>query len=438
MTDFTFNQLVNIQQVHNLLESHHALSGMAYGVLDTEENTLVAVGWQDLCVRFHRVNPVSCEYCRESDAYIKAHLHDLDGDFIEYRCKNGLTDVAIPILIEGRHVATFYAGQFFFDDNRPDTEFFSRQAVALGFDQEEYLESLERVPVFSREFVRTTVVFLRDMVNVLSETGLINLERAKNVAETQRLLHELQVHQLEPEMQNEELFQSREKLEFTLEKYTDLYDFAPVSYVTLNHNGIISDVNLAGASLLGGERSKLIGRRFVQFVATADRPEFTTFIGMVYCSRKKEAIEIVLQSEGTIQFIVQIDAMAAASGQECRLALTNITERKRAEQELRKAFDFSEGVINAIPDLLFEIDRNGRYLNVWTQKTELLAAQKEFLLGKTVHDVLSPESAAIVIDSIREAEENGLSFGKVLRIDLTLGMRWFELSVSRKPGGGAA
>ncbi|MGB9130795.1 MAG: PAS domain S-box protein [Thiobacillus sp.] len=113
----------------------------------------------------------------------------------------------------------------------------------------------------------------------------------------------------------------------------------------------------------------------------------------------------------------------------------DITERKQAEQRLRDALAFTEGVINAIPDLLFELDRDGTYLNVWAQNPELLAAQKEALLGKTIPDVLAPEAAEVAMSAIREAEEKGGSFGKVVRIELPEGERWFELSVSRKPAG---
>ncbi|HEX5339231.1 MAG TPA: PAS domain-containing protein, partial [Gallionella sp.] len=111
------------------------------------------------------------------------------------------------------------------------------------------------------------------------------------------------------------------------------------------------------------------------------------------------------------------------------------TELEASQEQLKDALEFTQGVINAIPDSLFEVNRDGRYLNVWTQKPELLPAQKEVLLGKTIHEVLSPESAAIAMDSLREAEETGLSFGKVIRIDLPQGESWFEISASMKPGG---
>src|SRR6266702_604412 len=109
-----------------------------------------------------------------------------------------------------------------------------------------------------------------------------------------RLLHELQVHQIELEMQNAELRQAREEAETALEKYTDVYDFAPVGYFTLDRDGTIRAANLTGSSLLGVERSRLIGRRFRHFVADEARPAFATFLEKAFTSPAKEACEATL------------------------------------------------------------------------------------------------------------------------------------------------
>jgi len=186
MSDYTFAQLVNLAQIRNLLESHNTISGMAYGLSDDEENNLIAVGWQDICVRFHRTNPASCARCRESDAYIKMHLHDFGEDGLEYRCKNGMIDVAIPIVIDGRHCATFFTGQFIYEDERPDMTFYIEQAAELGFDREEYLHALELVPVFSRAYIRANMRFLSSMVKMLAETGFANLKLARELRNANR------------------------------------------------------------------------------------------------------------------------------------------------------------------------------------------------------------------------------------------------------------
>lgn len=118
--------------------------------------------------------------------------------------------------------------------------------------------------------------------------------------------------------------------------------------------------------------------------------------------------------------------------------MIDITRRKHTEQRLQQALEFTESIINAIPDLLFEVDREGRYLNVWAQNPDLLAAQKETLLGNTIRSVLPPDSAEISMAALREADEKGHSFGKVMPLALPGGEHWFELSVSRKPGSDAA
>ena len=121
---------------------------------------------------------------------------------------------------------------------------------------------------------------------------------ARTDADTQRLVHELQVHQIELEMQNEELRQSRAEVETGLERYTELYDFAPVGYLTLGRDGAIRQVNLTGARLLGVDRARLPGRRFGVFVGAPDRAGFKAFLEKVFASQAKEECEVALLKEG--------------------------------------------------------------------------------------------------------------------------------------------
>ena len=108
---------------------------------------------------------------------------------------------------------------------------------------------------------------------------------------------------------------------------------------------------------------------------------------------------------------------------------------RSVEQELKRTLAFVQGIIDAFPDFLFEGSAEGRYLNTWTKNPELLAASREHMIGRTLDEVLSPESAAIAKSAFREADEAGLSFGKIISIDTAVGRRWFELSVSKMPMG---
>jgi PAS domain S-box-containing protein len=187
--------------------------------------------------------------------------------------------------------------------------------------------------------------------------------------ESLRLLHELQVHQIELEMQNVELLQARNMMEEALEKYTDLYDFAPVGYFTLDRDGVIHAANLGGAGLLGVERSRLLGRRFGLFVADGARPLFSEFLGKVFASQGKESREVPLTTEGNPPRFVQIEAVAFQSGQECRVAVIDITERKQVEEALHLETKFTDTVINSMPGIFYVFDDQERLIR-WNKKLE--------------------------------------------------------------------
>jgi PAS domain S-box-containing protein len=149
-----------------------------------------------------------------------------------------------------------------------------------------------------------------------------------------KLAHELHVYQIELEMQNAELRQSRDEAETALERYIDLYDFAPVGYFTLDRNGAITAANLSGAALLGNERTGLLGLRFKSFVPVNARSFFTDFLESVYASPDKKTFEVTLTTGGNSAHFVRIEALSVMSGQECRLAVIDLTERRSAEKAL--------------------------------------------------------------------------------------------------------
>jgi len=149
--------------------------------------------------------------------------------------------------------------------------------------------------------------------------------------ESQRLLQELQVHQIELEMQNEEIKAARSNLEQALEKYSDLYDFAPLGYFTLTKEKFITKANLEGAKLLGIDRSDLVNRRLDVFISDKDRTFFNNFLDKVFSSKVQETCELKLQPQGKNPFYVEMTAIAFSSGHASRLTMLDITERKQAE-----------------------------------------------------------------------------------------------------------
>jgi PAS domain S-box-containing protein len=164
------------------------------------------------------------------------------------------------------------------------------------------------------------------------QAGSSGLSRTED--DGRKLLHELQVHQIELEMQNEELRRAEAEVQASLDRYADLYDFAPVGYFTLAGDGAIRAVNLTGAALLGIERSRLEDRRFALFVADEFRPAFNAFLANVFEGRAKQQCEVALLKEGNSSFFARIDATLSGEGRECRAVVADITERKAREAEI--------------------------------------------------------------------------------------------------------
>lgn len=210
----------------------------------------------------------------------------------------------------------------------------------------------------------------------------VELPSPRTKEATQRLIHELEIHQIELEMQNAELRQAREDMETALNRYTELYDFAPVGYVTLDGNGDITAMNLAGACLIRGMRSRLIGRHFELFFSVPDRPVFTEFLRAVLVSQIKDSCEVALLNEAGQPVIVQIEAMATASGQEYRLALIDITERRRAEEVL-------SGKRQELIDLnKFQEVRIAQDVDDLRQKDQMLILQdRRAVMGEMINNI---------------------------------------------------
>jgi diguanylate cyclase (GGDEF)-like protein/PAS domain S-box-containing protein len=130
-------------------------------------------------------------------------------------------------------------------------------------------------------------------------------------------------------------------------------------------------------------------------------------------------VKCVRRADGTVNYFVAM--------------VRDTTEQERRKGEILAARSQLQATLDAIPDLLFELDLNGRYYAYHSPRTDLLAAPVEDLLGKTISDVLPPDAAEIVFSALQEAQEEGFSSGKQLELELSHGTFWFELSVSRKP-----
>jgi len=173
--------IIDAPAIQALMDDFFVLTGIGVAVIDRRGKVLVATGWQDICTKFHRVHPETLRNCIESDTVLS--LGGAPGTFKAYNCKNHLWDIATPIAVGGKHLGNIFLGQFFYDDEIPDHDGFRRQARQFGFDEEDYLAALERVPRWRRETVERVMTFYSRFATLISSLGYSNLKLARTLDE---------------------------------------------------------------------------------------------------------------------------------------------------------------------------------------------------------------------------------------------------------------
>lgn len=167
---------LDFDKVNTLLEGFHKSTGFVTSILDLDGNILSSSGWRPICTNFHRVSTDTARKCKISDTTIANKLAEGEKYHL-YKCLNGLIDVAVPVIIKGKHVANLFSGQFFLKE--PDIEIFKKQARENGFDEAKYLDSVRGVPIISEEKVRVVMDFLLNMTLLISETTLQKIEQTE-------------------------------------------------------------------------------------------------------------------------------------------------------------------------------------------------------------------------------------------------------------------
>jgi len=196
----------------------------------------------------------------------------------------------------------------------------------------------------------------RKAEEMLHEKNLNDIELSE--FEKQKLIHELEVHQIELELQNEELIKAQAKEKLLANKYQNLYDFAPTAYYTLSKEGDILELNHIGAKMLGRERSCLKNKRFALFVAANSRSAFGNFIENVFNSNSAESVEISLLTKDESKNYVYITGIASENGEQCNLTAIDITERIRAEEDIANSAKQWQATFDSISDAIWLLDED--------------------------------------------------------------------------------
>ena len=186
--DYKLEDIIDIPLLQKLQDKLNLIYSFPSAIIDNDGKILTAVAWQDICTKFHRINSESQKECIKSDRYITEHLSEAN-PAVSYKCPHGLIDNATPIIIDGKHLGNFFTGQFFLE--KPDLDFFKKQAAIFGFDEKAYLAAVAQVPIWTQEKLNHYLDFIKGFIEIIANIGLKNLNAIAAQAELKKTNEEL-------------------------------------------------------------------------------------------------------------------------------------------------------------------------------------------------------------------------------------------------------
>ncbi|MCF8373609.1 MAG: PocR ligand-binding domain-containing protein [Bacteroidales bacterium] len=389
--DYKLADLIDIPLLQDLQEKLNSIYSFPSSIIDNDGKVLTAVAWQDICTKFHRTHPDCEKECIKSDQYILEHLHEAN-PAVSYQCPHGLIDNATPIIIDGKHLGNFFTGQFFLE--KPDLEFFRKQAKKYGFDEKKYIEAVEKVPIWTTEKLAKYLDFIKGFIEIIAGFGLNQLK-------------EIEAHKLikESEERNQAIIQSTSDWIWEVDeqgKYT--YCSEKIEQV------------------LGYSEDEIIGKTPFDLMTLQERDRIIPIFQDIVKNKRsivdlenwnlhKDGHKVCLLTNGFPIF----DEAGNMTG--FRGADKDITERKKAEVALRVSEEKFRIITENSPDAIFITDKEGNYLYA-----NQMASQ---ILGYTIDEITSQN----IID-IGQQGKHGDRFQQLLK----KGKLFAEMPLKKKDG----
>jgi two-component system sensor histidine kinase/response regulator len=352
--DYKLSDLIDVEKSRSLLESFCEAVGIASAIIDLEGNVLIGVRWQKICTDFHRVNESTCKRCIESDVELANELKS-GKKFSLYRCKNGMTDAASPIIIEGQHVANAFVGQFLL--HTPDKAYFRAQAAEFGFDEQDYLHALDDVAVISEKKVAPIMDFLTSYAETVATMGLDKIRRKKYQEE---LLHHRKNLEEVVKERTEDLRASEEKSRLLLESVGE-------GIFGVDLEGKVAFINPAANRMLGYGPEELVNKEIHAVIhhSYADGsayPKSKCPMYLTYAEGTDQHIadEVLWRKDGS-PFPVEYTSMPIKKETQIVGAVVtfmDITERKRTEEALKEKEAQLSTAVNSMVGGIFMIDKD--------------------------------------------------------------------------------
>lgn len=409
--EFSLTELIDVDQLEPVLEDFYNAMGIASAIIDLEGNILTSSHWERICTNFHRKDARTCAHCVESDTKLAANLEE-GKSFSIYNCKNGLTDAASPIIIEGRHVANFFVGQFFTET--PNRDYFKKQAQKFDFHVADYLRALDDVPIINPEKLPVILGFLTGFAHISATLGL---ERMK----ARKAEHIAEVRAEDAERAKKELTHYKAHLEGLVEDRTErlreseeynhliLQSVAEGIFVT-DTEGLCTYANEAAQKMLGYEIKELVDQNIFDLFHHSnddgsphlleDCPIYWAHTKGITSFRRDE---VFWRKDGSF-FYTSYTSVPQRKGKTTIgsvVVFRDISARKKVEDALQESEYHLKSILMTTNEGFLRVNNETHILSVNDTMCKIFSRAEEDILGRALFEFLDEENRAILKEQLR-------------------------------------
>ncbi len=424
--ELQLSDLLDLEDLQTLLTNFCNAVGVASAISDLNGNLLLFANFRRACAEFHRVGEISSQRCAESDAIVGSGL-EKGQDFTIYTCKNGLTDAASPLIIDGKHLANILIGQFHLQE--PDLDFFRRQARDLGYDEEDYLAAIKEVPIMSEAKLPSILGFLSGFAKMMGSLSLDRIRASQAAEDLKRRAEELRRSRAaalslaeDAEMARSEIARYRDRLEQLVQERTDelrvseertrlLLESAGEGIIGVNTDGKITFVNPAACRMLGYSADEFIDQGLHSLIhySHEDGSSYPREECSMHQSVSRGTIshvdnEVLWRKDGTSCPVAYSSNPIRKDGSVVGAVVTfrDITDRRRAEQALADSERRTRRILDTANEGFWLVDNDAVTLTANPALCTILGRPQEQIVGQQILDFVDEENRKIFVAQLEE------------------------------------
>lgn len=317
-SEINLAHLIDFSQLNEVFANYLEVIGLPVAIIDFSGHVLASSNWQRLCMEFHRINQGTLTRCLESDTTLSRQMQE-GKDYAIYRCRNGLTDCAAPIVIEGQHIANLFIGQFLLA--QPDRKEFEAQCAEFGFDRDAYFQALSEVPIVEERKIPHILKMLVGFANQIAKQSLAEHRARVAYESVEKQVVERTQQLLEKELKYRQLFENMNNCVAVYSAVDDGEDF------------IFVDFNHAAELLEKKSRQEVIGKRLTECFPGVKQFGLLTVLQRVWKTGQPEHFPTSSYQDHRISAWRDNRVYRLPSGEVVAI-YEDVTARKQAEEEI--------------------------------------------------------------------------------------------------------